>query len=509
MKLEKVKNTKKGLVFGSINRVAGLLLPFLIQTVTIHRLGIEYIGVKGLFSSILTVFSLAELGFGSAIVYEMYKPIAEDDTKEINALIKLYRKIYRVIGLVILVIGLALIPFLDIIVKEECPGNLNLTLVYLLYLVNTVISYWMFSYKASVLNAYQRYDVISNISTVTLLLSSSVQILVLWVWRDFYAFLVVMVLATVMNNLITMITVKRLYPEIKCEGQVSNEVVDGIKKKVLGLLTGKVCGVTRNTFDSIFISAFLGWTQTAIYSNYYYIIFALNSFTSVILGALLGGVGNSIVLESRQKNYKDMMTLNNIYLFIAGFMAICMLCLYQPFMSKWMGPENLYPSHIMLLFPIYFYMTKMGDIRGVYADAAGLFWENRWRYVAEAVLNVLLNYILGKLFGVVGILIGTILTVFFVAFLGSTQVAFKHYFEKGMKKYLVIQFIMLAFTFLSGALVYSVCCLINYESEILTFLVRVVICTVLIPGLYWTAFHRTAEYREARDFIVRVVLKKG
>ncbi|MCR5012591.1 MAG: hypothetical protein K6A72_09620 [Lachnospiraceae bacterium] len=509
MKLEKVKNTKKGLVYGTINRVVGLLLPFVIQTVTIHRLGIEYIGVKGLFSSVLTVFSLAELGFGSAIVYAMYKPIAEDNKEEINALLKLYRKIYRIIGLVILIIGLALVPFLGIIVKEECPGDLSLTLVYLLYLANTVISYWMFSYKASVLNAYQRYDVISNISTITLVVSSSVQILVLCVWKDFYAFLVVMVFATVLNNLITYVAVKRLYPEIKCEGQVGEAAVAEIKKKVLGLLTGKVCGVTRNTFDSIFISGFLGWTQTAIYSNYFYIIIALNSFTSVILGALLGGVGNSIVLESKQKNYKDMMTMNNIYLFIAGAMAICMLCLYQPFMSKWMGPENVYPSHIMILFPIYFYMTKMGDIRGVYADAAGLFWENRWRYVAEAVLNIFLNYILGKLFGVVGILAATILIVFFVAFLGSTHVAFKHYFEKGMKKYLGIQFIMLAFTFLAGALVFSLCCLINYESEILTFLIRSVICLVLIPLLYWAVFHRTSEYKEAREFIIRVVLKKA
>ena len=503
MKLDRIKNAKRGLVFGLINTFVGLLMPFFIQTITIRQLGIEYIGMKGLFTSILTVFSLVELGFGSAIVYSMYKPIAEDDFDILCALLNLYRKVYRIIGLIILFLGLAITPFIRFLINGSYPSEISLEYVFLLYLANTVLSYLVFGYKSSLLYAYQRMDIYGIVGTSTVLFMSGIQIIVLLVFKNFYLFLIASIIATLINNITISIVTDRLFPKIRCIGQVTKEVFAGVKKHVTGMLISKVCATSRNTFDSIFLSAFLGLEQAAIYSNYYYIITALNGVTIVFLNALVGGVGNSIAMELKEKNFRDMIVLNNIYTTIGGMMSICMLCLYQPFMSLWMGDKYLFPTPLMMMFPLYFYILKMGDIRGVYSDAAGLFWENRWRCFAETIANILLNFILGMFFGAAGILIATIITLLFIGFTGSTIVIFKCYFTTGLKEYLKKQAIIFLCTLLIGVLTYYICTIINYDDNRFCLLYRCLICLFFIPSMYWIILHRTADYKNAKAVLIK------
>jgi len=510
MRLERVKNAKRGIAFGLIGRIVGLFLAFLVQSITIRKLGIDYVGIKGLFSSILSVLSLAELGVGSAIVYAMYKPIAEDDIETICALMNLYKKIYRIIGSVILLLGLLVIPFLDDLINGTYPPEINIKVVYLLYLGSTVLSYWLFAYKSCLLTAFQRNDVSSIIGTISTVLTSIVQILVLIIFENFYVFLIVSLFGIIINNIIISKTVDRMYPELKCRGNVDRDKLNDIKKKVYGLLIGKICGVTRNSFDSIFMSAFLGLTQAAIYSNYYLIIASCNSFIYVALGSLMAGVGNSIALNSKEKNYQEMMLLNNIYLVISGAAAAFMVCLYQPFMKLWAGAEYVFPEYTMILFPMYFYITKMGDIRGIYADGAGLFWEDRWRSILEAIGNIILNYVLGKAWGAFGIVLATLISLFCIGFIGSSVVIFKHYFTNGLKKYFFNQGILLFIALGIGGTSYLLCQLINPENMVISIMIRTMICIAIIPTIYWVLLHGTKEYTEAKIFLHNIIkLKKG
>lgn len=503
MKLDRVSNAKKGIFFGLINCSASLLLPFIVQTILIRQLGLEYGGIKGLFTSIITVFNLAELGFGSAVVFSMYKPIAEDDIETICSLLNLFRKVYKCVGIVIITLGVIILPFLDIFVKDSYPNEINIKIVFLLYLINTVVSYLFFGYKVCLLNAFQRTDILSIINTIMQLVSSAFQVLLLIIWRNFYLFIGISIISTILNNFIISCFVNKMYPEIKCEGTIDRKLFRELKKKVFGLLIAKVCGVTRNSFDSIFISIFLGLTQTAIYSNYFMIFNALNMVTSIILSSILAGIGNSIALESKEKNYKDMIVLNNIYLFFSGMISIGMLCLYQPIMSLWIGDKSIFPNYIMFLFPIYFYIGKMGDIRGVYSDAAGLFWENKFRCLIEAIANIFLNYFLGKLFGVWGILLATIITLFFVGFLGSTYVIFKYYFASGQKRYLIGQFFLMIFNFVIGVTLYKICTIFFAEYTFCNLIFRTMLCIFFIPFLYWISFRNTDSYKN-----VVIALKK-
>lgn len=505
MKLDIKQNAKKGMKFGFLYRLIATVMSFLVQTVFIRQLGIDYAGLKGLFSSILTVFSLAELGFGSAIVFSMYRPIAEENESELCALLNLYKKIYRIIGIVIFVLSIAIIPFLSRLVKGEYPLDINIHVVFLLFVIQTVLSYWMFSYKTSLLQAYQRNDVINLIGLIITFATSVSQIILLVFFKSIYAYLIVAIIFVVINNLAINIITERLYPDIHCSGMIKPALLREIKKRVLGVFIGKVCDTTRNTFDSIFISSFIGLSQTGIYTNYFYILTALNTFTSVISSSLLAGVGNRIILESKKRNFEDMMKINKMYLILSGWISVCMLCLYQPFMTLWIGNNYLFPNYVMVLFPIYFYIQKMGDVRGIYSDAAGLFWENRWRTIAETVANLILNFALVKLLGVFGILLATIINLFFIGFLGSTQVIFKYYFDDGKREYLFNEAKYLLITVFVGLVTYVISEYISVSNLWALLGIRIVLCLTVVPVLYACIFWYGNDYYEIKGCIDKVV----
>lgn len=503
MKIERSKNTVRGLFSGSINKIISIILPFVIQTVTIKVFGMEYVGVNGLFTSILTVLNLTELGIGSAIIYSMYKPIANDDVKTICALLNLYKKIYRTIGIVILFIGVIITPFITFFISDSYPNELNIRAVFLLYLFNTVISYWLYSYKSSLLLAYQRTDIISSIGTIISITLSIFQVAFILITRNFYVFLILSIAFTIIRNLLISLCADRMFPEIRSEGKVSTELKDDIKVKVKGLLIGNICGVTRNAFDSMFISKFLGLTQVAIYTNYFYVLTSVSGLVNVILTSISAGVGNSLASESKEKNYNDMMRMNRIYMIVIGWTSICMLCLYQPFMEIWVGKNNSFPNYVMILFPIYNYILGMGNILGIYSSGAGMFWENRYREIAEAIANIVLNYVLVRLLGVFGILLATILTICFIGFCGSTIVNFKYVFNNiGRGKFVFSQMKCLLITSVVGLLCYYLCGATSLSNVWITLFIRLGICCIVAPLCYYMVLHRTEEYKDSVNWLV-------
>ena len=212
MKINRTENAVRNILFGGILRVYQIVIPFVMRTVMIYCMGVQYLGLNSLFTSILQVLNLAELGVGSAMVYSMYKPIAEDDTDTICALMGLYRTYYQCIGLIIAVIGVGLTPFIPKLIKSDLPVGINIYALYLLNLSATVLSYWLFAYKNSLLQAHQRIDVTSKVTLITNTFQYVVQIFVLAVLKNYYIFVVVMLLTQAMTNIITSIVVTKMYP---------------------------------------------------------------------------------------------------------------------------------------------------------------------------------------------------------------------------------------------------------------------------------------------------------
>jgi O-antigen/teichoic acid export membrane protein len=509
MIINRTKNTIWNILWGILNKIINIVLPFISRTVVIYILGSEYIGLSSLFTSILQVLNLAELGISSAIVFSMYKPIAEDDDEAICALMKLYKRLYKIIGCIILAIGIMLMPFLGHFIKGTYPGDVNLYILYLLYLINTVIGYFIFAYKSALLYAHQRNALISNINSIMCLLQNTAQIIILIIFKNYYLFILIIPICTIINNISIAIAVNKLYSQYSCKGTLSKETISNIVQKVKGLMISKVCNTTRNAFDSIFISSFIGLTAVAIYSNYYYIMASILSILTIITNSMIGGIGNSIVLDSVEKNYNDMRKFNFIYSWISGVFTVCLLCLYQPFMRLWVGESMMYPMHIVIAFCTYFYAMTLGGIRAVYHDAVGLWWEARYRAIIESILNLLLNWILTPLFGILGTIIGTLISLLIVNYGYGTKILFDYYFnEYKIKTFFLDHLRYTIFVIISCIIVYY-CTIIVPGNNAISFILKAIICLVLPNIIFFVAYRKNNLYMQSKEFFLRFLEHKS
>lgn len=505
--MERKKNTIRNIIWGTINKLVLTVLPFISRTVIIKTLGSEYLGLNSLFTSVLQILNLTELGISSAIVFFMYKPIADNDIEKISALLNFYKKIYRVIGLIILTCGLIILPFLGNFINGDIPDNININILYMIYLFNTVVTYWLFAYKKSLLQAFQRNDITSNINTILYIMQLIIQITIILTVRNYYLYVIVIPIMTILENIICNIIATKKYPQYIPRGKLMPNIKKELKKKVAGLMVYKICTTTRNSLDSIFISAFLGLNIVGIYNNYYYILTAVKTFMSVLTSSMLSGIGNSIAVDTVNKNYNDMNKFNFMYMLIAGWCTICMLCLYQPFMDVWVGKKYMLDFTCVILFCIYFYCLCIGDIRAAYSDAAGLWWESRNRAIIESITNIILNIVLGKLWGLKGIIVATLISLLAINFVYGSTIIFKYYFkEQKALDYYKFHFKYFTITLSISILTYFICLLVPLEG-IGQLIFRIIICLTVPTSIYIIVYRKNKYFKEMKkiifDFIKR------
>ena len=496
-KIERVKNATRNIIFGVALKIYQIIIPFFMRTAMIYLMNVQYLGLNSLFTSILQVLNLAELGVGSAMIYSMYKPIAEDDNATICALMKLYKTYYRVIGLVIAIIGCVLTPFVPKLISGDIPKNVNIYVLYLLNLGATVLSYWLYAYKNSILQAHQRTDVVSKVTLATSTIQYALQLIVLWLFRNYYLYVIVLLATQALTNISTAIYADKLYPEFKPEGQVEAEEKRAINNRIKDLFTSKIGGIIYDSADTIVISSFLGLTALAVYQNYFYILNAITGLIMVVFSACTAGIGNSIVVETKEKNYNDLSKFTFIICWGAGFCAVCLLCLYQPFMELWVGKDLMLSFSAVVCFVIYFFVRQLNSLFNMYKDASGMWHEDRFRPLVAALTNLVLNLILVQFIGIYGILISTVLAILCVGMPWLLHNLFTVIFERDhlscyLRKLLYYCFVV----FISGIITYFVCSKINL-GLILTLIIRAGICVVLPNLIYLFAYHKRIEYTES------------
>lgn len=487
-----------------IRQIVNIGLPFITRTVLLYVLGTEYLGLSGLFSSLLSFLSLAELGVSNALVYSMYKPIAENDKAATRALLALYQKLYRIIGAIILVAGLVCMPFLRYFIKGDVPADVNLYVLYGLYLGNTVCSYFLFAYRGSLLTAHQRVDVDNLVNTVIPLINWCAQMLMLLVTRSYYTYVVFIPISTIVTNFVRLYYVKKLYPDLYAEGKVEPELETSIYKKMKALLGAKISTTVLHSADNIVISAFLGLSMVTIYGNYHYIMNAVCAFTGTIYSAICPSLGNSLVTESLEKNYRDFKKLTFINLWIVGWCAVCLLCLYQPFVRLWAGEELMLPFSVVILIVIYFIAYQGRRIVTTYKDAAGLWWEDRFRPFVMAGANLISNLIMVHFIGIWGIVLSTILSLC-ISIPWETHTVFRYVFKRSPKEYYLMLLKFGSVLLLASAVTLGIC---QIASEgIPAILIRGCICVVVPNVIFFLAFRRREEFRQALQ-LAKKLLKR-
>lgn len=475
MRIERTQNSIKSAFWGFLNRAINLIIPFIIRTVLIKKLGSEFLGLNSLFVSIIQILNLTELGVGSALVFNMYKPIAEDDYDKISSLLGFLKKTYRIIGFTILGLGICVVPVLHLIVDTEALNGtgINLYILYGIYLLNTVLSYFAFAYKKSLLLAYQRQDIVSNINSIANILLYLSQLVILFVVPNYYVYTILIPFFTLLDNIIIGMYVKKRFPQITDSKSAKNVEYRELFTNVKYIIGHKLGAVIIQSADSIVISIFLTLSTVTVYSNYFYIISALVGIINVGYNAILAGVGNSIITKSKDDLYKLFLNLSFILFFVVAFCSSMLLSLYQPFMLVWMGSQYLLPFKTVILFVLYFYTWQIRVILLNFKDAAGMWREDFFKPYLGIIVNILLNILLVLFIEVDGVLLATIVVMLFIYAPWETVVLHKKLFFRSQKKYVITQGLYFIATVLISAITYLVTCHISLDG----------ICGLIIKGI--------------------------
>ncbi len=506
--MNRKKNATRNIIFGTCLKLYQIVVPFLMRTIMIYFMGVQYLGLNSLFTSVLQVLNLAELGVGSAMVYSMYKPVAEHDNNTICALMGLYRKYYRIIGMVVLAAGCVIIPFVPHLIKSDVPEGINIYVLYVMNLLATVFTYWLYAYKNSILQAYQRNDIVSKVTIITDTIKYILQIFTIVFLKNYYMYVLVLILLQIASNIITAAVVTRMYPEYRCKGSLPKEEVAQINSRIRDLFTSKVGAVIVNSADTVVISAFLGLTVLAIYQNYFFIISSVIAFIAVVFNSCTAGIGNSIIVETKEKNYNDFKKFTFLIAWIAGFCTVCIVCLMQPFMNIWMnGNEKLMLGMSeVVCFCIYFFVYEIQQLLLTYKDAAGMWHEDKYRPLVTALTNLALNIIMVQFFGLYGVLLSTVISIIFIGMPWLFYNLFTVLFKRNAAKYVIRVVYYTVITSVISIITYSVCSLVPFTG-IAELIVKLIICIIVPNLLFFATLFKFEEFGQVKA-LVKGILKR-
>lgn len=500
--LMRTENTIKNASIGLSGQMISCIMSFIVRTVFVSTLTKEYLGVSGLFTNILTMLSLAELGIGNAIIFSMYKPVAENNEELLKQLLNFYGKVYRTVGIVVGIAGVSLSPFLGFFIKDM-PNIPHLQLIYILYLSNTVVSYF-YAYKCSVLDANQKQYIGSLYKYKYMILRDVLQMLFLILTHNFIFYLLIQISVTVYSNWKISKKAETLFQWVTDSNKsapLSSDIMKEIKKNVFAMFNHNVGAVVVNGTDNILISKFAGLVEVGLYSNYSLILSGIVAIVAKVTEAAAASVGNLGVLENEKKVFSVYCTMNLVNFWIYSFCTICFLMLFQPFIKMWLGADFLLSNGVVLIICINFYVSGMRRVNITFRDAMGLFWYDRYKPLAEAAINLIASICLAKQWGIAGVFIGTFISNMMTGFWVEPYILFKYKFGNGIKNYMLRYFMYTGCMVVAGGIVWKVSLLTSGTgwSDIAF---RIICCIVIVNIFYLIAFFRTTEFQNLRNLIV-------
>lgn len=488
-------NSFKNIITGIGGNIITTLLQFVSRTVFISMLGKEYLGIQGLFTNILSVLSIAELGIGVAIVFSLYKPLADKDIKKAAATTNFLRKAYFLIGLIIAGLGMLLIPFLPYIIKGT-TNLVNINIIYILYLLQTVSSYWFFAYKGLLLQADQKRYIVNMIRYFVTNIAVVFQILALVLSKSFIVYTIIGIAANICTNLIVARKANKMYPDIfknKNETLPKDEKKE-IFKNVFGVSMYKINSTVVRSTDNIVISAFVNTVAVGIYSNYHLIVNTLITMAKLIFSSFTASIGNLFVSDDKEKSEFIFRCLSFFAFWLYGFAAISLWILFNPFITLWIGREYLFADYIVLVIVIDFIMDGYQQVSIIFKDACGLFWRGKYRPLATAVLNVIISLILVPRMGVAGVLLGTIISRLLTTWWFEPWMVYKYAFNKSSKRYFVRYMSFFLLIVLIGGLV-QVACMPFSANTWFNLVIKAFLCVLIPNSIIFLIFRKTEEFK--------------
>lgn len=505
----RTKFTARNAIISIMKYVISIITAFSLRTFVFKYFGTEYSGLVSVFSNIITILSITELGIGSALIYKLYKPVAENDEQKIKTLLKYYKKVYGIIGLIILTLGLCLSPFLKFIVQEEV--SINIYLIYAMFLINSVISYFMAHRRALIFASQKNYieNITLSISTIVIYPLQLVFILVL---NNPYLYTACSILITILDlSMIYFVTNKRYKKimSIKAPNIEENDKRE-IKKNAYALSFIKVASSVGQNVDSIIITSFLGLTIVAIYSNYLLIVTYLIAILNLFFSAIRASVGNFVATNTKEKSYELFKTIDFGFSWLIGFCSIALISLYQPFMAFWgqYADQNfILPIIIPILLSIYFFVDCNRGIVRIFKETAGHFWKDRFAPLISMVVNVGLSIALSFKFGLAGIVFATIVSILSAPVWLEVKILFNDVFQISQWHYWKDYIIKILVALIACGLTYFICSLISVVG-FWGIIIKAIICLIVPNIVYLLAYFKTKAFANLKTYVLQLLVKK-
>ncbi|MDP4132481.1 MAG: hypothetical protein Q8882_00525 [Bacillota bacterium] len=505
--MSRIENSARNLSASAVRGILVIILNFITRTVFINVLGKRYLGISDLFTNVISVLSLAELGIGSAIVFNLYKPIAEKDIPQIRLLVKFYRTCYQFIGYFILAVGLCLMPFLKYIIKDDV-SFINANLIFSLYLIRTVFSYLFFAYKTSLLTASQQEYKLTIISTVFAVISNLAQIAVLVLFKNFTLYVFIVILITILQNFVGARQTDKEYPFIKekVDDKLTKEERKEIFKNCYALVIYNINEVVVNATDNIVLSTFIGLEIVGMYSNYVILYGAIKDILQKLYNAMIPSIGNLHAEGDVEHEHKLFNSLNFMTSFLFGIGAVGFAVVGNELIHIWIGDKYIIDQSFAVIMAVNLYITGMDKILSVFRNAMGLFQQAKYRPLAGIIINLVFSIIAVRYMGVHGVVLGTIVANVTTFMWYDPYIIYREVFKRSAWEYYKknIQYGLLVIA--CGVLSYYICNLIG-GINLGYLLLHSIICVIITGGAFYAIYGRTEDFKYIIN-MAKHVLKK-
>ncbi len=500
----RTQHSARNATVGILCQFLAMALAFVVRLFFVQALTKDYLGISGWFSNILSVLNISELGIGTAIVVSLYKPLATGDQPRIRATLRMLRKAYRIVGLVVLGLGLALLPFLPVLVNQQTQ-LVDLPTVYLMFLAQSVCSYLFLGYKSAIFTADQRQSRIHAVGLLVAFLSSVLQILSLVLWRNYYAYVAVYAVAAIAKNLLIARSADRDYPYLRHITRLQDGEDDelalpkaerrSIFKNLFGLSLYRLSGTVLNATDSLVLVKFIGLGIMGLYSNYLFVITAVTTVLTLLFQSFTASVGNLHVTGALERRRFIFRCLNLLDGWLYGVAAVCLLVLLDPFVALFFGQSWLFADPLVVpIIATNFLTSGLLENTIMHKDACGLFWQGRFRPVFSAGLNILFSLWWVHLWGIAGVLAATIVSRLVTTWWFDPWMVHRYALRTSVKGYFLQTLLVVALVTLSGL---GLKALQGWLFPTVTaggFIAMAVLCLLAPNAVFCLVFHRQKEF---------------
>jgi O-antigen/teichoic acid export membrane protein len=487
-----------------VTQVLTVVLNFAVKTVFIKMLNDEYLGVNGLFTNIITMLSLADLGIGIAIPYSLYKPLANKDEHKINVLMNFYKKVYTIIGIAVLLIGLSLTPFLGLIIKDIPKNVPHLSLIYILFVIHSASSYF-FVYKKFLIDSDQKGYITSRIIFTFSTLLSIIQIILLVTTKNYILFLLSSIILVIIQNIYISSKANKLYPFIKnkTDEKLEKEDMEGIRKNVSSLFIYKVGTVIMNGTDNIIISKFIGLIIVGFYSNYVLIINSITTVLNQIFNAITSSIGNLVVTTNKKRSKEVYDNLNFANFWLYALFGVCIIVLINPFINIWIGKKYVMGFSIVFLLVLNFYVLGMQSVTNSFRNAYGLFWIAKYRPIIMVIINIVISVVLVQFIGIEGVLIGTLISRLLTTAWLDPYIVHKYGFEISPKSYYV-DYLKYLVIFIAISIILNYFVSMITINNIFILILIAILVVISVNVILVLLFFKTSEFNYFYDKIKKI-----